>query len=337
VDVAITGASGFLGSALTASLQADQVRVRPLVRSQDVAAGSRDAIYWDPTTGDIEVDKLEGVDAVVHLAGAGIADRRWTPRRKRVILTSRTEGTDLLARTLAAMDDPPQVLVSGSAVGVYGDRGDTALTEASEPGDGFLAELVQAWEEATEPAAAAGIRVTHARTGIVLSRSGGLLKPLLLPFRMGLGGRTGKGTQHMSWITRTDHVRALRFLIDTPDLSGPVNLTGPAPVTNRELTAALGRALRRPTVLPTPLLPLKLRFGSELVNELMQFSQRALPTALQRAGFTFEHQDIDTAFRPIREQMQEQIDESIQPIRESLQKHLEEALNQAFSEQKQEK
>lgn len=299
MQVAITGSNGLIGGALAASLRGDSHQVRPLVRSPGNATDERAAIYWNPAQGALNGEHLEGVDAVVHLAGAGIAERRWTAKHKRAMLGSRVDGTDLLARTLAGLEDPPKVLVSGSAIGFYGDRGDEALTEDSEPGVGFLAELVQAWEAATKPAEDAGIRVVHARTSLVLSRTGGLLPRLLLPFKLGLGGRTGPGTQWMSWTTLVDEVRALRYLIEADDISGPVNITAPQPVVNQEFARALGRAVRRPTFLPTPVTPLKLAMGRELVSELMLASQRVDAAVLNAAGFTFEHPDIDTALAAV--------------------------------------
>jgi hypothetical protein len=299
MQVAITGSSGLIGGALAASLAGDGHKVRPLVRSPGDATDDPDAIYWEPTGGELNADHLEGVEAVVHLAGVGIGDRRWTAKHKRAVWDSRIDGTGLIARTLAALDEPPKVLVCGSAIGYYGDRGDEVLTETSEAGSGFLAELVQAWEAATKPAEDAGVRVVHARSGLVLSGTGGLLRKLVLPFKLGLGGRTGRGTQWMSWVTLTDEVRALRFLLEAEDVSGPVNLTAPQPVVNQELARALGRAVHRPTFLPTPVFALKLAMGGQLVQELMLASQRVDATVLGEAGFTFEHRDIDTALTTV--------------------------------------
>lgn len=273
--------------------------MRPLVRSPGDATDNREAIYWNPAEGTLKAAHLEGVDAVVHLAGVGIADRRWTAKHKQAVWDSRIDGTGLLARTLGELDDPPKVLISGSAVGYYGDRGDEVLTEASEAGRGYLAGLVEAWEAAAEPAREAGVRVVHARTGIVLSRTGGLLKRLLLPFRLGLGGRTGPGTQWMSWISLRDEVRAMRYLLEAEAISGPVNLTAPQPVVNRDFARALGRAVHRPTFLPTPVTPLKVLMGRQLVRELMLFSQRVEATVLDDAGFVFDHPDIDAALSAV--------------------------------------
>lgn len=295
MQVAITGTSGLIGGALAASLRDDGHQVRPLVRSAGDATDQREAIYWSPAQGTLNGEHLEGVDAVVHLAGAGIADRRWTPQHRQAMVGSRVKGTGLIARTLAELDNPPEVLVSGSAIGFYGDRGDEALTESSSPGRGYLADLVQAWEVATKPAEEAGIRVVHARSGIVLSRTGGLLRRMLLPFKLGLGGRLGPGTQWMSWISLADEVRALRYLTEATDISGPVNLTAPQPVVNQDFARALGRAVRRPAFIPTPTGPLKLVLGRQLVRELMLASQRVDAAVLNDAGFTFSHPDLDTA------------------------------------------
>jgi uncharacterized protein (TIGR01777 family) len=296
VDVLVTGAHGLIGSALLPRLRADGHRVVRLVR--DDPEGSDD-VRWDPAAGTIDAAGLEGVDAVVHLAGAGIGDRKWTPARKQLILESRTQSTDLLARTLAGLSRQPQVLLSGSAVGFYGDRGAEELTEGSGPGDDFPARVCVAWEAATAPAEAAGIRVVHLRTGIVLARHGGALQRLLLPFKLGLGGRVGSGDQYMSWITLDDHVGAMRHLLTNDSVRGAANLTAPNPATNAEFTRALGAAVHRPTVLPTPLLPLKAVYGDELVERLLVIGQRALPRALEESGYRFTHTDVDDALRAV--------------------------------------
>ncbi len=291
--VAITGSTGLIGEALVASLTADGHRVSRVTRSA-VDAGPDDVV-WDPTGGRIDTAALEGVDAVVHLAGEPIGARRWSPEVKRAIAESRAIGTRTLADALASLDDPPAVLVSGSAVGFYGDRGDEVLTEASGPGDDFLAEVTTAWEDAAAPAAAAGIRVVHPRTGVVMASDGPLIEKVELPFRLGVGGRVGHGRQYVAWIALEDEVRALRFLIDG-DLRGPVNLTAPRPVTNAELTAALGRVLRRPTLIPIPTLAIRALYG-EMGVTLATVSQRAVPRVLEEAGFEFRHPDLDEALR----------------------------------------
>jgi uncharacterized protein (TIGR01777 family) len=292
MDVAITGASGLIGTALAVDLRASGDRVRPLVR------GQRDqphAVRWDPAAGTIDAEGLAGVDVVVHLAGAGIGDRRLTADRRRVVLESRTKGTALIARTLAAMDTPPRVLVSGSAVGFYGNRGDEVLTERSSAGDDFVADLVEAWEAAAQPALDAGIRTVFLRTAPVLSGRGGILPRMALPFRLYVGGRIGSGRQWMSWVSLEDVVGVVRYLVGREDLRGPVNVAAPAPVTNAEMTAALGRALHRPTVLPVPPVALRLALGRGRTDSLLLVSQRVMPAVLTEAGYAFVHQGIDDA------------------------------------------
>jgi uncharacterized protein (TIGR01777 family) len=296
VDVLVTGSHGLIGSALIPRLRADAHRVVRLVRG---APEGSDDVRWDPGAGTIDAAGLDGVDAVVHLAGAGIADKKWTPERKQLILESRTKGTDLLARTLAGLPRPPAVLISSSGVGYYGNRGAEELTEAAAPGDDFPAQICVAWEAATAPASQAGIRVVTIRTGIVLAAHGGALQRMLLPFKLGLGGRIGSGEQYMSWITLDDHVGAIRHLLTTESVTGPVNLTAPNPVTNSDFARALGSALHRPTVLPTPLFPLKAIYGSELVQHLLVDGQRVVPRALEASGYEFEFSDIERALRAV--------------------------------------
>jgi uncharacterized protein (TIGR01777 family) len=294
MEVLVTGASGFVGTALTSALRAAGHRPIAAVRGGVVPSGV-DGIAWDPDDGRIDVPALEGIGAVVHLAGAGIGDRRWTAARRQLIVDSRIRSTALLTSTLTKLATPPGVLVSGSAVGYYGDRGDTELTEEASPGGDFTARLCVRWEEAATPAADAGIRVCTIRTGIVLGAHGGMLRRILGPFRLGLGGRLGSGRQYLSWISMTDETRAILHLLDHPKISGAVNLAAPNPVTNAEFTAALGHALHRPTALPTPLAPLRAVYGSELVNTLLLASQRAVPQVLTDDGFEFQQQTIDAA------------------------------------------
>jgi uncharacterized protein (TIGR01777 family) len=296
VDVLVTGSHGFIAGALIPRLRADGHRVLRLVRGDPEGL---DDVRWDPDADEIESDRLEGIDAVVHLAGAGIGDKKWTPERKQLVLTSRTRGTGLLARTLAGLTQQPSVLVSGSAIGYYGNRGDAFVIEESAPGTDFTAEVVRAWEDATQPAEEAGIRVVRIRTGIVLAPHGGVLKRLLMPFKLGLGGRTGSGDQYMSWITLDDEVGAIAHVLTHDDVRGPVNLTAPNPVTNRELTSALGGALHRPAVLPTPLLPLKVLYGAELVQSLLVDGQRVSSAKLVASGYEFEHEQIDDALHAV--------------------------------------
>ena len=292
MDVAVTGSSGFLGRPLVAALEAGGHRVRRVVRSPPSGLGQ---VRWDPAAGTIDADGLRGIDAVVHLAGEGINAKRWTPDQKRRILESRTTGTGLIARTVAALDPPPAVLVSGSAIGYYGDHGDELVTETTPAGGDFLAEVCVAWEAAAQPAVDAGVRTAFARTGIVLDRSGGALAKMLPLFRWGLGGRLGGG-QWWSWISLADEVGAIVHLLHA-DVAGPVNLTAPAPVTNAELTKALGAVLRRPTWVPVPRLGPQLLLGRELAESLLYSSARMAPTVLESSGYTFRHPEIEGALR----------------------------------------
>ena len=300
MNIAVTGASGLIGTALVADLRADGYRVIRLVRGAP-AAGDPDSAHWDPVAGTIDAAALEGLDGVVHLAGQGIGDKRWTRAQKQRILESRTLGTTLLAETLAGAATPPKVLVSGSAVGWYGSRGDQVLTEDSQPPVplDFAADVCRQWEAATEPAIAAGIRTVHLRTGIVLAAHGGAQSRMLTPFRLGLGGRIGSGRQYMSWIALADEVGAIRHVLTHDDLRGPVNATAPNPVTNAEFTKALGHALHRPTALPTPLAPLKAVYGSELVQHLLVEGQLVRPNRLVDSGYEFESPTLDAALASI--------------------------------------
>ena len=294
--IAITGATGLIGSALARSLRADGHTVRPLVRRPTDDPG---AIRWDPAAGTIDAEALVGVDAVVHLAGAGIGDKRWSPARKREILESRTRGTALIARTMAEMATPPTTFVSGSAIGFYGTRGDEVLTEDSAPGDDFVAGVVLAWEDAARPAVEAGIRTVFVRTALVLAPDGGILSRLALPFRFFVGGRLGSGRQWMSWITLDDEVAAIRFVLDRDDLSGPVNLAAPQPVTNAEMATAIGAALHRPSAIPVPAFAPRLALGREMADSLLFASQRVQPTVLTEAGFAFTHPDLSGALAAV--------------------------------------
>ena len=291
--VAVTGSTGLIGRALVERLASGGHQPVRVVRATGAPDQQGPVVSWDPAENQIEGEALEGVDAVVHLAGEPIAARRWSDQQKKRIANSRTQGTALLAGALARLDQPPGVLVSASAIGYYGDRGDERLDEASSGGDGFLADVCRAWEAAADPARDAGIRVAHPRTGVVLSQSGGALAEMLPFFRLGLGGRIGRGRQWVSWITLHDEVEALLWLL-TADVEGPVNLTAPEPVTNRQLTAALGRTLRRPTLLPTPKPALWARLGRELTEALLYSSTRVEPALLVRRGFRFAHPDIAT-------------------------------------------
>jgi hypothetical protein len=295
MQIAVTGSRGLIGTALLAALRADGHTAIPVLRGD--APG--DGLHWDPDAGTIDGAGFDGLDAVVHLAGAGIGDKRWTDQQKRRVLESRTVPTRLLATTLAGLEHPPGVLVSGSAIGWYGDRGSEVLDESSAPPEhrDFLADVCVQWEAATGTAEAAGIRTVHLRTGIVLAGEGGVLPRLATPFKLGLGGRTGSGRQYMSWIALADEVGAIRHAIIHAEVSGPLNATAPTPVTNAEMTAALGHVLKRPTVLPTPLPVLKLVYGAELVEHLLVAGQRVVPDVLQATGYSFVEPDLDGALR----------------------------------------
>ena len=291
--VAISGATGLIGSALAARLRARSVRVRRLVRTAHPQ--SPDDIVWDPMRGVLSPNDLEGADAVVHLAGEPLA-HRWTDARKRAIRESRVRGTELVARTIAALDRRPRVLLSGSAIGIYGDRGDEPVDEESALGSDFLAGVTREWEAASVAAADAGVRVVLLRSGIVLSPKGGALERLLLPFRLGVGGPIGNGRQWMSWIALDDHVRAMEHALATTGMHGPVNLVSPNPVTNAEFAATLGRVLSRPALVPAPAFALELVYG-EMARATILAGQRVLPKVLLRTGFQFAHPTLEQALR----------------------------------------
>ena len=291
MKVVISGASGLIGVPLVERLRADGHDVHRLVRRP--AKGPQE-ISWDPSTGRLDQESLRGVDAAINLSGAGVGDKRWTPEYQEVIRRSRVDTTLTLAGALAELEPRPRVLLQGSAIGFYGERGDELLTEASAAGQGFLAEVVTDWESAARPAVDAGIRVAHLRTGLVMAPGGGAFGRLMPLFRLGLGGKLGRGSMWWSWITLQDEIDAIVFLLEQ-DVSGPVNLTGPAPVTNATVTAALGRALRRPAVFFVP--PVALRVGLGGFAEEVMASQRVAPQTLLDAGFEFSHPDIDTAAR----------------------------------------
>jgi uncharacterized protein (TIGR01777 family) len=290
VRTAITGASGLIGSALAESLSSDGHEVVRLVRRD--AAGPDEAM-WDPLAGTVDLPALEGVEAVVHLAGAGVGDKRWTASYKRQIRDSRVLGTQTIARALARLDPQPQVLVSGSAIGYYGDTGDDEVDESSPHGDGFLATVVVAWEASAAPASDAGIRVVHPRTGLVVSPHGGAWGKLWPLFRLGVGGRLGRGAQYWSFVSLRDEVAAIRRMIDDATMSGPYNVTAPHPVTNAEMTAAMSDVVHRPAFAHVPSFVLKSVLG-EMSSEVLG-SLRVLPTRLSRAGFTFTDPTIEDA------------------------------------------
>jgi uncharacterized protein len=295
MEIAVTGASGLIGSALVAALTAAGHRVARVVRTQP-PAGSAD-IYWNPDTAYVDTIRLSGKDAVVHLAGETIAER-WTPEKKKRIQRSRAPATQLIAEAVRQAAIPPKILVSASAIGYYGDRGEEVLREQSAPGKGFLADVCRDWEAATEVASRAGIRVVHLRTGIVLSKKGGALAKMLPPFRLGAGGKIGSGKQYMSWITLDDHVAAILHLVQTRSLQGPVNLVAPNPVTNLEFTKTLGKVLARPTVAPLPAFAVRLMFG-EMGEELLLSSQRVEPAQLLASGYSFRYPQLEPALRHV--------------------------------------
>ncbi|MCK6557943.1 TIGR01777 family protein [candidate division KSB1 bacterium] len=295
MKVLVTGSTGLIGSAFIKALHAQGHQVVRLVRAP--LASSEPVVKWDPAAGTIDTPGLEGLDAVVHLAGETIA-RRWTAARKRSIRESRVAGTRLLAQTLARLQRPPKTLISASAIGYYGDRGDTVLREDSGPGTGFLPETSVAWEQAAQPAAQAGIRVAHPRTGVLLTTAGGALKEMLLPFRLGVGGVLGSGRQYWSWIAFDDVIGGLLHALHNENLSGPFNLVAPQPVTNREFTKVLGRALSRPTVMPAPKFALRLLLG-EMAEGLLFASARVEPAKLLAAGYQFRYPDLEGALRAL--------------------------------------
>ncbi len=293
--IAITGASGFVGRATAKALRDAGHEVVRLVRAADAGA---DAAPWNPATGQLDAGRLGALDAVVHLAGENVAAGRWHAARRRAIADSRGPVTERLCRSLAALPVPPAVLVSASAVGIYGDRGDEVLDEASATGTGFLADVARAWEAATASATGAGMRVVCLRIGMVLDPRGGALRRMLLPFRLGAGGRLGSGRQWLSWITLADLVRAIAFALAQPGLRGPVLAVAPNPVTNREFTKALARALSRPALVPVPAPLLRLLFGA-MADELLLASQRARPGKLAASRFEFEHAHLPGALQSL--------------------------------------
>jgi uncharacterized protein (TIGR01777 family) len=291
MHVLVTGSSGLVGGALVKRLSANGHQVTRLVRRTPRPG----EIRWNPDAGTIETGAMQQLDAVVHLAGAGIGDHRWTDEYKRTLVDSRQRGTDLIATTIASLDHKPDVLLSASAVGYYGDSGDVEVDETSPAGTGFLADLCVGWEQATAPAEAAGIRVAHLRSGVVLSDQGGALRKQLPLFRLGLGGRIGSGNPWQSWITLDDEVGAISHLL-TSTRSGAVNLTAPNPVTQADFADELGHALHRPTWLPIPSFGPKLLLGRELVDNLLLSGQRVRPGVLLADGFTFQHPTLPGAF-----------------------------------------
>jgi uncharacterized protein len=301
VNVLLAGGSGLIGTALASHLRASGTRVVRLIRvSNHVRLEDPDEIAWDPSRGTADMQRLEEAGpfvGVVNLAGAGIGDRRWSPSRKNLIVESRISSTRLLVETLGQLSTRPAALVSASAVGFYGDRGDEVLTEGSAAGTGFLAGLCWAWEEAASAAARSGTRTVLLRSGIVLARGGGALGKQLPLFRLGLGGRTGTGHQFRSWISLADEIGVIMRCLEDESISGPVNATAPRPVTDGELAMAIASALHRPAVLAVPATALRLALGAEMATEFVLGGQRVLPAVLEARGFQFAHPDLESALQ----------------------------------------
>ena len=294
MKIVISGASGLIGTQLVTSLKSSGHEVVQLVR-RSAAAGQ---IMWDPKSGKLDPASLEGCDAVIHLSGAGIGDKRWSDAYRKEILDSRTATTLLLANTIASLQRKPSVFLSGSAIGIYGARGDEQLTETSAHGTGFLADVCKQWEAAAKPAIDAGVRTVFLRTGIVLSPKGGALKKLLPLFRLGIGGKFGNGKQWQSWISMDDEVASIIHLL-TANVSGAVNLTAPQPVTNAEFTKVLARVVKRPAIVPVPTFAPKILLGGELADALLFTGQRVIPQALTASGYVFKHSTLESALRSL--------------------------------------
>lgn len=284
MKVLLTGATGLIGRALVAALE----------KRNDTAVVMKRPEHWDPAAGSIDRDFLarEAPDAVVHLAGENLAASRWSEAQKRKILESRTLGTGLISRTVASLDPKPRVMVSASAIGVYGDRGDEVLTDEAELGTGFLADVCKAWESAADPAREGGIRVVHPRIGVVLAKDGGALQKMITPFKLGLGGRLGSGKQWFSWVAREDVVGAILYMLDRPAYEGPINVVSPHPVRNAELTKALASALHRPAIFPVPSFALKVALGGDMTKEAVLASQCVTPARLMATAFPFRFPDL---------------------------------------------
>jgi uncharacterized protein (TIGR01777 family) len=294
MKIVISGSSGLIGTQLVAKLSNSGHEVVRLVRRSPKAG----EIQWNPRSGTLDVSALEGVDAVIHLSGAGIGDKRWSDGYRKEILDSRTDTTALLAKTIASLSRKPSVFLSGSAIGIYGARNDEQLTEVSTHGTGFLAEVCEQWEAAAKPAVDAGVRTVYLRTGIVLSPKGGALKKLLPLFKLGVGGKFGNGKQWQSWISIDDEIGAIEYLL-TANVSGAVNLTAPNPVTNAEFTKVLASVLKRPAIVPVPTFAPKILLGGELADALLFTGQRVIPAALNASGYSFKHTTLESALRSL--------------------------------------
>jgi uncharacterized protein (TIGR01777 family) len=296
MKILVSGSTGLVGKALVSSLTGAGHQVIRLVRSQP-GPGEKD-IYWDPATGTLDANRLEGFDAVVHLAGESIAEGRWTAEKKARIRNSRVKGTQLLAASLAQQVQRPRTWICSSAIGYYGDRGAEILREDSRPGSGFLPDVCREWEAATKPAADSGIRVVNLRTGLVLSSAGGALPKMLPPFKLGVGGKLGTGRQYMSWISIDDLVGAIQHAFEKDSLGGPVNAVSPHPVTNLEFTKTLGRVLSRPTIFPVPAFAVRLMFG-QMGEDLLLASARVEPARLAGSGYVFRYPVLEGALRHV--------------------------------------
>ena len=294
MKIVISGSSGLIGTQLVAKLSNSGHEVVRLVRRSPKAG----EIQWNPRSGTLDVSALEGVDAVIHLSGAGIGDKRWSDGYRKEILDSRTDTTALLAKTIASLSRKPSVFLSGSAIGIYGARNDEQLTEVSTHGTGFLAEVCKQWEAAAKPAVDAGVRTLYLRTGIVLSPKGGALKKLLPLFKLGVGGKFGNGKQWQSWISIDDEIGAIEYLLSA-NVSGAVNLTAPNPVTNAEFTKVLASVLKRPAIVPVPTFAPKILLGGELADALLFTGQRVIPAALNASGYSFKHTTLESALRSL--------------------------------------
>lgn len=292
MKIAVTGASGLIGKPLVIHLRGQGHEVLRLVRRATTAP---DEATWNPESGFVDLEKLAGTEAVIHLAGAGVGDHRWTDAYKKEILDSRVKGTDTISRAIASLDPKPRVLVSASAIGFYGDTGDRIVTETDPSGHGFLADVVVAWEAAAHPARDAGIRVVHPRTGLVVAGNGGAWGRMFPLFKAGIGGKLGSGKQYWSWISLRDEINALTYLMENESLSGPVNLTAPTPETNAEITKVMGAVLGRPTFLAVPSIALKTVLG-EFSTEVLG-SARVIPAVLEQKGFTFMDPTVESAIR----------------------------------------
>ena len=294
MDIAISGSRGLVATALIPRLKDDGHKIIRLVREQ----ARESEVLWNPAAGEFRYAELEGVDAVVHLAGESIAGGRWSQQKKKRIRDSRVEGTRMLCEGLLKLELPPKALLCASAVGYYGDRGDEVLDEDSSPGSGFLASVARQWEEATQPVVNAGMRVVHLRFGMILSPQGGALEKMLTPFKLGMGGVIGSGRQYWSWVSIDDVVNAMRFALFHESLSGPANVVAPESVTNRVFTKALGKILSRPTILPMPAFAAQLALG-EMADALLLASTRVVPKRLAHAGYEFDHQTLTDALRHV--------------------------------------